>query len=183
MIIIRSVFCLQTLLDGGAYVDAVDGYGSTPLHYAAFNGYTAIVQVSIGRVSFVRSVHLVKSLLTHGANVKATDNGGWTPLHQSAFSGHTDIIWVTIRRIFFVHLAGLVFLEAAGSWGKRQRRSQRQNNTASLCSVSWAYRNCPGDNPTPFSSPTRRLGSSGLRSKCQCRRRRNQLDTTLPCSA
>ena len=46
----------------------VDGYGRTPLHYAAAQGNTA----EVGR------------LLAEGASANAQDDNGWTPAHFAA---------------------------------------------------------------------------------------------------
>ncbi|PVU72509.1 hypothetical protein DDW10_04100 [Sulfolobales archaeon SCGC AB-777_J03] len=59
---------VRTALENGANPNAIDSYGSTPLHYVA----------RIGRVE------IVKILLEHGANPNAKDNDGRTPLHYAA---------------------------------------------------------------------------------------------------
>ncbi|CEP01139.1 hypothetical protein PBRA_008451 [Plasmodiophora brassicae] len=56
------------LIDHGADVDAVDGGGSTPLHYAAQYGRTDIVE----------------ELLKSGANINRQNKQGRTPLHEAA---------------------------------------------------------------------------------------------------
>ncbi len=58
---------VRVLLDAGAPVEARDGSGNTPLHWAT--GYGC--------------VPCVARLLAHGANVNATRNDGGTPLHRA----------------------------------------------------------------------------------------------------
>lgn len=59
---------LKLLLQRGAAVDGRDGFGKTPLHYAAMRGH--------GRAASV--------LLEAGADVNAADQLGRTPLHDAA---------------------------------------------------------------------------------------------------
>lgn len=56
---------IQTLLNGGAYVNATDAWGQTPLHRAA--GYNS-------------NPDITKALLDAGANADAEDERGNTPL-------------------------------------------------------------------------------------------------------
>jgi len=60
----------KLLLTSGADVNAVDGGGTTPLHWAARNCPPDIVKLLIDR----------------GANVKAVDAKGYTPLHASCIN-------------------------------------------------------------------------------------------------
>lgn len=53
----------------------------TPLHYAAFYGYPAIVE----------------ALISRGANVNAKDNSLFTPLHWAATEGHGDVISLLLK--------------------------------------------------------------------------------------
>ncbi len=62
-------------------VNCRDARGSTPLHSAAFNGQTKMIQI----------------LVAHGAAVDATDNDGATPLHAAAFSGYPGAIEVLLE--------------------------------------------------------------------------------------
>src|SRR5207302_821807 len=60
----RSIEALDVLLKGGGEINATDGRGQTPLHGAAFWGWTPVVQF----------------LADHGANLEAKDSQGKTPL-------------------------------------------------------------------------------------------------------
>ena len=100
---------VERLIVAGAMVDAVNEYGQTPLHLAAWNGHTDIVSALIVVRADVNAVdedvqtplHLaainghtaiVESLLKAGADVNAKDAGGKTPLHLTAWNGHTDTV-------------------------------------------------------------------------------------------
>ena len=58
---------IQALLDAGAYIEAKNTYGESPLHYAALNWNSPIIRV----------------LIEGGASIEATDNKGRTPLHYA----------------------------------------------------------------------------------------------------
>ncbi|MEI6627801.1 MAG: ankyrin repeat domain-containing protein, partial [Alphaproteobacteria bacterium] len=67
---------VESQLRQGADVNAVmsDQYTYTPLHWAAYYGYTDIVTI----------------LLSHHANVNAIDKFGRTPLHKAAYEGNDE---------------------------------------------------------------------------------------------
>src|SRR5262245_38701390 len=68
---------VRALLKQGADVNAAQGDGTTPLHWAARRG----------------DVELAQMLLYAGANVRATTRlGGWTPLLMAAQLGHVKMI-------------------------------------------------------------------------------------------
>jgi len=66
---------VQTLIDGGAVVDAVDGDGWSALFYAIHSG----------------SVECVDTLINNAANVNLADNGGDKPLDIAYQDGNYDI--------------------------------------------------------------------------------------------
>lgn len=99
------------LLAAGASADSQDtlGVGWTPLHYAAYNGYTEIGEYLIGRGACVNGtsadgwmpIHratyngrrkMVKLLIKQGASPDSKDNGGWTPLHYAASGDYKKIV-------------------------------------------------------------------------------------------
>lgn len=57
-------------------LDARDGWGRTPLHWAAAGGHTAVVE----------------ALLARGANLRAADRWGCRPIHLAAEHGHLDVV-------------------------------------------------------------------------------------------
>ena len=63
----RSIEALDALLKGGGEVNATDNRGQTPLHGAAFWGWTPVVQF----------------LADHGAKLDVKDNQGKTPLDSA----------------------------------------------------------------------------------------------------
>ena len=68
---------VKSLLKQGADVNAAQGDGTTPLHWAARRG----------------DVELAQMLIYAGANVRATTRlGGWTPLLMAAQLGHPKMI-------------------------------------------------------------------------------------------
>ncbi|KAG5466847.1 hypothetical protein LSCM1_01024 [Leishmania martiniquensis] len=62
-------------------IDAADGEGWTPLHYAADRGHADVAA----------------SLLDEGANVNARDSAKRTPMHLAALSGRVDVTAILLR--------------------------------------------------------------------------------------
>ena len=58
---------VRSLLENGAYVNAKDEFGSTPLHLASSEG----------------SYETMRILIEHGADVAAKDTSDRTPLHMA----------------------------------------------------------------------------------------------------
>ncbi len=92
------------------YATVTDGIfkGDTPLHWAAYQGHTRVIQIlldagadpivtdSDGITPFhwaAREGHtkIVQALLQAKADVTVTTNSGYTPLHLAARNGHTKI--------------------------------------------------------------------------------------------
>eukprot|EP01138_Halocafeteria_seosinensis_P002427 gb/GECG01002484.1/.p1 GENE.gb/GECG01002484.1/~~gb/GECG01002484.1/.p1 ORF type:complete len:250 (+),score=20.10 gb/GECG01002484.1/:1-750(+) len=69
--------------DGVKPVGAADHRGQTPLHHAAANGHTALVQLLID---------------TYKADVHAADDEGWTCLHSAAFGGRTEVVFMLVNK-------------------------------------------------------------------------------------
>src|SRR5215204_7265974 len=72
---VGSVPAVAALLKAGADVNVKEGDGITPLHFAAFNGHTAIAE----------------QLIADGAEVDVKDCYGRTPLHLAASKGHSGL--------------------------------------------------------------------------------------------
>jgi hypothetical protein len=72
---------LRNLLARGGCVNAVGGFGKTPLHYAVESGHQQTVEY----------------LLHNEANVNAQDKNGEGALHVAARAGHLDIVQALLR--------------------------------------------------------------------------------------
>ena len=75
------VACAELLLAAGAYVDAPDSDGDTPLGFAAGGVIPRLVQV----------------LLDAGANPNAVGGDGWTPLHWASRLGCIENVALLIQ--------------------------------------------------------------------------------------
>ena len=74
---------LISLLESGSNIDTTDAKGKQPLHWAAQNGDTAIVEL----------------LLDRGATgIDASDKYGNEPLHLAAYNGHTGVVEMLLDR-------------------------------------------------------------------------------------
>lgn len=63
-----------------------DDHGFSPLHWAAKEGHTKLVEL----------------LLSRGARVNATNRGDDTPLHLAAAHGHHDIVLMVGTIVFIL---------------------------------------------------------------------------------
>ena len=72
---------VQAELDKGVNVNAKeDGFGPTPLQFAAGYGHKEVAEL----------------LIAKGANVKANNNNGFTALHLAASEGHKEVVELLI---------------------------------------------------------------------------------------
>ncbi|KAF4522686.1 hypothetical protein B566_EDAN010467 [Ephemera danica] len=81
-----------------------DDHGFSPLHWAAKEGHTKLVEM----------------LMQRGARVGATNRGDDTPLHLAAAHGHRDIVHMLLRQradINFTNEHGNTALHYACFWG------------------------------------------------------------------
>jgi FOG: Ankyrin repeat len=106
---------VATLLKHGAYIDARDVYGMTPLYLAVRNTHVDVVyyllrkgadpNVQDGKwrmtplhvAAYFGEVVVVKLLLRYGANPNAKDGEGKTPLHYAIEERNIDVAKVLLR--------------------------------------------------------------------------------------
>ncbi|MCX6349201.1 MAG: ankyrin repeat domain-containing protein [Candidatus Aureabacteria bacterium] len=106
---------LAELIASGEDVNAPDGNGWTPLHFAVFRrqGEAAILLLDRGADVKIRDnlgrspldlaaqynlPDMVELLISHGADPRAADPFGGTPLHYAATKGNTAVIEVLLAR-------------------------------------------------------------------------------------
>jgi len=97
---------VKLLLGAGAEVDAVNKYGSTPLHFAPGNGNGHL--------------HIAELLLQAGADVNTVNEYGWTPLHFAAEYGSLDLAELLLQagaEVNAVGRHGLTPLHFAAGYG------------------------------------------------------------------
>jgi len=73
---------VKALVEDGVDVNSQDGFGRTPLHWAAWNGHREVAEL----------------LLSQGAQVDAQDEDNETPLHWAAFNGHTETVQLLLAQ-------------------------------------------------------------------------------------
>ena len=107
--------CLELLREAGADLEATDGYGLTPLHYAARRGDTKMVSLLVEAGVDVdaktpdeetalylavrhRATGCVEVLLAAGASLNLREGHGLTPsLHYAARRGNTKIVSLLVE--------------------------------------------------------------------------------------
>ena len=111
------VTCFKLLREAGANLEAVDGWGYTPLQCAAYSEFPELLSLLVqarvnldarsnvgttalhraARVSDKRAEDCVDVLLAGGASVNARDSSGETPL-DVALSHHCRRVWPLLLR-------------------------------------------------------------------------------------
>ena len=126
----------ELLLQRGADVQATDGpQGSTPLHFAAKNGFAGVAEV----------------LVAHKAKVNATGKDGATPLQLAAGAGHVGLIELLLRNGAQVNLAG-----TSGRTPLHEAVASGQTAAVKILLAAKADPNLPGDSGvTPLGSAAR----------------------------
>lgn len=84
---------IKSFLDRGADVNTPSDYGLTPLHYACFQGKTAVAQMLLG----------------HGADrsaITSLSEGGWTALHVASYRGHREVAQTLLKDCAYVNCRG-----------------------------------------------------------------------------
>lgn len=101
------------MLNRGVNVEAIDGYGNTPLCLATSHNHAGVVQALIdyGASSEAQSsdgtpiciatshgyIEIVSKLLEYDADVRASDHSGSKPLELAASNGYEDIVQVMLE--------------------------------------------------------------------------------------
>ena len=105
----------EAFLSKGADINALDGHGYAPLHYAVRNNQRRAVELLIakgadidlknweGKTSFRIAVNrgqkdIVEFLLNKGTDINTTDSTGITPLYRAAQNGQKDMVELLIEK-------------------------------------------------------------------------------------
>eukprot|EP00026_Physarum_polycephalum_P010110 Phypoly_transcript_10261.p1 GENE.Phypoly_transcript_10261~~Phypoly_transcript_10261.p1 ORF type:complete len:242 (-),score=34.50 Phypoly_transcript_10261:221-946(-) len=125
------VTIVQALLAHKANVNALDKYGRSALHKAAYEGRTEVVRILLQtpglnveleefcygqtalHVACARNhVEIASLLLRSHSNINAVDWDGWTPLHLACFKGNKSVVTALLS-----HDAGARAMGAQNRWG------------------------------------------------------------------
>ena len=88
-----NVEAVKKYLAAGMDVNTKDGYGATPLLYAAEYGYNDVAELLITNgAAYNGHTKIAELLLSKGANVNWNDEFGSTPLQYATDRGHKETI-------------------------------------------------------------------------------------------
>ncbi|TVY89821.1 Serine/threonine-protein phosphatase 6 regulatory ankyrin repeat subunit B [Lachnellula willkommii] len=119
---VGQIDAIYTLIDYGADVDCLDGYGLTPLYHALFG----------------RSLQAVKALLDAGANISSRDGSGTTHFIGALMIGNAEIIDELLHRSVNVTMTNIYGRSAL-------HYAARQNNLKvlkRLCDLGLSFDQC-----------------------------------------
>lgn len=102
---------VNQLLENGASLESVDFYSWTPLHYAAFKGWTDLIRplfkTGLKTKKFHTALHLaayggcketIEAILEcEGDVIDDEDEFGCTALYLASFRGHADVVEFLIK--------------------------------------------------------------------------------------
>ncbi|MFX0055009.1 MAG: ankyrin repeat domain-containing protein [Promethearchaeota archaeon] len=93
----------RSAIKNGADVEAVDGRGMKPIHWAALRGHAEIIAV----------------LIENGADVNGKNSADWTPIMHSSMEGHIEIVKLLLEKGAEVNaktfVAGTALMFASGN--------------------------------------------------------------------
>ena len=122
------------LVSSGAYPDAKDCEGATPLYRAARGGEQEVV----------------KLLLTLGADPNVVAENGWSPLHEASRWGRTDVIKIIIESGGEVHATTPMDetpLHLAAFWGRSWDDADPTNLLLRVGGADVTAKNVNGETP------------------------------------
>ena len=101
---------VEVLLTKGAYIEAKNDDGETPLHTASSNDHANVAEV----------------LLAKGAYIKAKDDGRLRPLHRASNIGHDNVAELLLAKGADIEANGRTPLYLAYSKPRNRRKLAHQ---------------------------------------------------------